>query len=288
MSTAAPTCGEIALAVAEPLVGTASGSSRWLLIEHPGAWGSHVVNDIIDSDTRNALKNQGITPLAVRGASHRMDDGPLHLWLVDCVGMSAVTWECESSDLRDADVRDVALSGSAPQPAKAWRDPLLLVCTNGKRDVCCAVTGRSIMSNLAATHAPYILESSHLGGHRFAGVTLLLPAGYMHRCQDSGHAAQILEQAHAGRLESVGVRGRCGLSPSKQCAELAAREQWNDWSLRLPLEYSEVDSLVEVAAADGRLLSVAIETGVGPSRPESCGGEGKPLHWVRAIARTSH
>lgn len=288
MSTAAPTCGEIALAVAEPLVGTASGSSRWLLIEHPGAWGSHVVNDIIDSDTRNALKNRGITALAVRGASHRMADGPLHLWLVDCVGMSAVTWECESRDLRDADVRDVAFSGSAPQPAKAWRDPLLLVCTNGKRDACCAVAGRAIVSNIATDDVPFVLEASHLGGHRFAAVTLLLPAGYMHRCMDAAHATRILQKARVGQLDARGVRGRCGLTPAHQSAEVAARETWDDWALNAQMALRDVDDLVHVTAHDGRSLSVTIETGVGPVRPESCGGDGKPLHWVRAIAHTSH
>ncbi|NBO45726.1 MAG: hypothetical protein EBU85_01685 [Actinobacteria bacterium] len=288
MSTAAPTCGDIALAIAEPIVGTASAASHWLLIEHPSAWGSHVVNDIIDPETRAALKERGITALAVRTASQRSIDRPLRLWLVDGARMSAVVWECEGSDVRDAEVRSLALTGSAPEHAHPWSDPLLLVCTNGKRDVCCAVAGRAIMSNISAEHAPFVLESSHLGGHRFAGVTLLLPAGYMHRCVDAAHATRILEKARIGQLEAHGLRGRCSLTPAQQCAEVTARETWVDWALHLQMTYEEINDSVRVTASDGLSLDVTVETGVGPIRPESCGGEGKPLHWVRATARTSH
>ncbi len=59
-------------------------------------------------------------------------------------------------------------------------DPILLVCTNGKRDACCALRGRALMTALAADHAERTWECTHLGGHRFAGNLVCLPHGIVY------------------------------------------------------------------------------------------------------------
>ncbi len=47
-------------------------------------------------------------------------------------------------------------------------DPLALVCTNGKRDRCCALLGRPLAAELASSGVEGVWEVTHLGGHRFS------------------------------------------------------------------------------------------------------------------------
>ena len=282
-----PTCREIAAAIAEPLAGTApTSASRWLLIEHRPAWGSHVVNDIMPAPIRQQLRVHGITPIAVRASSDRQEDGPCGLWLSQANGTLA-HWLATDSDTRDQHVQQVAESGVAPAAAVVSGEPMLLVCTNGKRDACCAVKGRAIVDGVQPHHRPRIWECSHLGGHRFAGVTLLLPWNYISQCTSAADADAVLDHAQVGLLQPVGLRGRTGIPAAHQAAEIAAREIWQQW--RLDSTVAITDQADHVVATDdhGNALLIDIETGQGPARPESCTGDAKPLHWVRAHARTS-
>ena len=69
---------------------------------------------------------------------------------------------------------------SAPGAAGGQRidGPLLLVCTHGKRDKCCAVFGRPVADELTAKYGQMVWESSHTKGHRFAPSMILLPHNY--------------------------------------------------------------------------------------------------------------
>jgi len=51
-----------------------------------------------------------------------------------------------------------------------------LVCTNGKRDICCAQLGRPLLEQLEAAGRE-VWETTHIGGHRFGPVHLTLPDG---------------------------------------------------------------------------------------------------------------
>lgn len=282
----APTCREIAAALAEPREGTApAGAGRWLLIEHRPAWGSHVINDIVPAPMRQQLRAHGITPIAVRAPGSREAAGPCRLWLTHADGAVA-RWQAADSGTRDAHVQRVAESGSAPTDAVADEDPMLLVCTNGKRDACCALLGRDIVDGAQSRHRQRVWECSHLGGHRFAGVALLLPSNYAFHCESAADADAVLDLALQSALRRAGLRGRSGISAAHQAAEIAAREVWQQWRLDFPLTMTDESDAVVVTDAQGNSLRIGIEAGQGPVRPESCGGEGKPMTWVRAHTPT--
>jgi len=285
--TQAPTCREIAAALAEPLAGTApAGAARWLLIEHRPAWGSHVINDIVPAPIRQQLRAHGITPVAVRAPGSREAQGVCRLWLSQPDGTIA-RWETADSDTRDLHVQQVAETGGAPAAAATSDEPLLLVCTNGKRDACCALLGRAIVDSVQPHHRDRVWECSHLGGHRFAGVTLLLPWNYAFQCATAADADAVLDHALQGLLQPAGLRGRAGRPAAHQAAEVTARSLWQQWRLDCAVTVTDQSDHVVATDTDGNTLSIDIETGQGPTRPESCGGDAKPLHWVRANARTS-
>ncbi|HUE59425.1 MAG TPA: sucrase ferredoxin [Acidimicrobiales bacterium] len=56
----------------------------------------------------------------------------------------------------------------------------LLVCTHGRRDICCGSLGTELHGLLAASPLPHdvhLARTSHTGGHRFAPTFILLPEG---------------------------------------------------------------------------------------------------------------
>ena len=77
--------------------------------------------------------------------------------------------------------------------------PVFLVCTNGKRDACCALRGNAVYAALAQ-HVPpdELWVTSHQAGHRFAANVLLLPWGIQLGRLAPESAVPIVEGARRG------------------------------------------------------------------------------------------
>lgn len=116
---------------------------------------------------------------------------------------------------------------SAPGAAGGQRidGPLLLVCTHGKRDKCCAVFGRPVADELTARYGQLVWESSHTKGHRFAPSMILLPYNYSYGQLGTAGASSMLERTKQGELWLEGCRGRGIWDPVGQAAELAVAEK---------------------------------------------------------------
>src|SRR5699024_12694878 len=77
------------------------------------------------------------------------------------------------------DIPALDLSGPVNNAGEVIRQPLMLVCTHGKRDVCCALKGRPLAAELNDHFGNSLVwESSHMKGHRFAAVSLPMPWAY--------------------------------------------------------------------------------------------------------------
>ena len=294
------TCRELATDIGERVAGTAPPSARrWLLIEQRASWGAYAVKDIIPSDTLTALGQWGISVLLIRRFNDRRADGPGRMILSDELKTSLVQWDF--SDARNAALSFVAEGGTAPSDATPLAGPLMLVCTNGNRDACCAVVGRNILSQLSDSvmtqrrtgpqsstmptdNEASVYESTHIGGHRFAGVTLLLPHGYVHQCKDAASAEIVLARAQAGFLELQGLRGQAGLSSAAQLAEIAVRQRCQIDQLGVSVTTEEStgpnDHIISASVADSPIITFRITTHEGQPRPESCNGAAKPYRWL--------
>ena len=113
--------------------------------------------------------------------------------------------------------------GRPTEGARAVDKPLLLVCTHGKRDRCCAVKGRPIAQALNNVHPDVVWETSHSKGHRVAPALVLLPWNYSYGRLSAVETNQMLHDASSGVLHSGGCRGRGVWDARGQVAELAAR-----------------------------------------------------------------
>jgi hypothetical protein len=106
------------------------------------------------------------------------------------------------------------------------RAQLLLVCTDGRHDRCCAEHGRPVLEALRAS-APLdwrVLESSHIGGHRFAANCLALPSGQVYGRLGPQDVAPLAAALAEGRVYAARYRGRWGLTEPGQATEVFLHE----------------------------------------------------------------
>ena len=273
----------------EPLAGTAVVAAGWLVVEQPGPWGAKAptqshLDPAFGERIDKAAKEAGVRFGLIRSPGRHADAPPglPSRQVYAACTVPGRTWllagridEPEDLDRLDLDAlatgdRDAVV---ASLPTLAPLDqPVLLVCTNGKRDECCALLGRPIAQALRETAPGRVWESNHLGGHRFAPTTTLLPHGSMHGHLDAVTAARILAAADEGRTVLTGLRGRSTWSKSGQVAEIAVRSATGEDRLDALVVTGQEGDAVTVAHHDGRSWTVTVTSSMAdPPRPDSCG-----------------
>ncbi|MBN9102642.1 MULTISPECIES: sucrase ferredoxin [unclassified Pseudonocardia] len=277
MDATAARCAVLARALDEPLAGTAPVAPRWVCLEHRGAWprdvGEHPDPAVAAFAARATAS--GWRLLLIRRPGRRCADAEGRVYLTDTTPSVARTTRLTVAG--PADLASVPLPTSGPLPGAVVTDPLLMVCTHGRRDRCCALDGRTLA--LAVGDAD-VWECSHLGGHRFAPTALVLPTGYLYGRLDVSSAVSARKAAGLGEVEPALCRGRSTWSPAGQVAELAVRAATG---LRDADALAVVEgSSIGVHAKDGRSWNVDVEPDDGPTRPASCGADAVPSRVLRA------
>ncbi|MGI9002998.1 MAG: sucrase ferredoxin [Pseudonocardia sp.] len=280
-------CAVLARALDEPLAGTAPVVPRWVCLEHQGAWprdvATHPDQAVAAFATRATAA--GMMLLLIRRPGRRGNSGgdtggPGQVYLADTAPPAARTTVLTVAG--PSELVEITLPApGAPLPGTPVADPLLLVCTHGRRDRCCALDGRALALALAAAGEPGVWECSHLGGHRFAPTALVLPTGYLYGRLDVTSAITVRKAAGSGEVETALCRGRSTWSPAGQVAELAVRAATG---LRGADELHVLDAPggAIVTARDGTRWVVDVRSEHGPSRPASCGADATPLTALRA------
>ena len=304
----APSCSERSDAVAEPLAGTSPHAVAWVAIEQNGPWGPRALTDShLDPAVGRALEDLGsrhqVRPSLIRRPGRHADDPthasgrtvlvaytfPGHTWLLQgTVDKPDAVLGLDWSALELGDLAAVGRSLPSLRPADR---PHLLVCTNGRRDVCCAVKGRPVALGAAVADPGCVWEVTHTSGHRFAPTAVLLPAGTLHGRLDAAVATRLLRAAERGETVLDGSRGRSTWSPPAQAAELAVREEYHVVELDA-LEVVRHEPAGEgrwtttLRHADGRCWEVAVASQVSDVlRPESCGKALKPMTWFAHVTQ---
>lgn len=250
-------CSVASLADDEPLAGTAPADARWLLVERPGAWTPKAADELALTGA------DGARVQLIRRAGGGATAGGRRVFRAD-----VATGRSETALLADG---PLDLEGADWRPHSA---PLWLVCTHGRRDVCCAEFGRPVAAALAARWPEETWETSHLGGHRFAPTLVALPTGVTLGRVSAAAAVAAVEAIESGRLPDLGlVRGVAGASGAVQAAELALRTASGEsriGAVRL-VEAVAVDDATRVTLADATGESTWRVTASATPRRQSCG-----------------
>ncbi len=304
-------CSAESLAVNEPLPGTAPFARAWIVIEYPGSWGREAVaeSDLpepVRANLRNA-KSAGVSVLLARHPDRpeRTATGEINVWVARTAAGGMLMRHARMTSLlplAEWDLPAIA-AGSLPAIGSVTHQPLLLVCTHGRRDRCCAVNGRALLTGLLAVatddQRARIWECSHVGGHRFTPVTVSLPSGAVHGRLGVDQAADLLERLDQGRVIVDHLRGRSGfLAPCQAAAgavrrltgidgddELDVLRLLNGRAVPSSPDLVELnEALTEVRHHDGRAWRVELErVQLSGPRAESCGAE--PVAAAAWVAR---
>ena len=285
-----PWCAALARALEEPLAGTAPVAPRWVCVEHRGTWPRDITVHR-DGAVRAFLaraRAAGWRPLLVRRSGRTPADGPTRVFLVDTRPPAARISVLRMVD--PAELAGIVLPGPGEAlPGDPVAEPMLIICTHGRVDRCCAVDGRALATEVLGTHAADVWECTHLGGHRFAPTALVLPTGYVYGRLDLAGAVAALKAAAVGEVETASCRGRSTWALPGQVAELAVRAATglrDADALRVEPGVPAVDGdavTPVVAARDGRRWAVTVRADDRPSnRPVSCGTAALPITSLHA------
>ena len=226
-------CATTSHARGEPLAATASRVERWLLVEHRGAWGPQSVPstrlpvEVARSLAASAAGARARLLLLRRSAEVPDDDGRWVFAVNSRPGAEQVL--ARHVDSVEELVGLEPPYGNCPPGWEPTAGPLLLVCTHGRHDRCCATRGRPVAAALAAAHPAATWECSHVGGDRFAANLLVLPEGLYLGRVEAGEVVGLVADLAEGRLPAGRLRGRSSLPLPTQAAQGFAREQLDRW-----------------------------------------------------------
>ncbi|HYN65420.1 MAG TPA: sucrase ferredoxin [Ornithinibacter sp.] len=217
-------CSAASLSRGDPQAGTAPVASRWLLVEHQGPWAKKPMDTPpllgpVGAEVEKTCASFGGKVLLVRRPGRRAPgEDPRAWYAVDTVRRTWVrgTWRTAEDLLEAAHALGTRLSGSDEDA-----EPMVLVCTHGTRDACCAVRGRPIVATLARALPEEVWECTHLGGHRFAGTLLSLPDGVCFGRLEPATAVDIVTSHRRGSTDAGHLRGTTRWEPAVQAALVA-------------------------------------------------------------------
>lgn len=238
------------------MLGTAAPATRWLLVEHPGGWAPAALDSpgiasaVADRLHRTALEVGGRVVLIRRPGRAAVPAAPEERrWTVlDLDGRQQWgTWR-RSEDLLAAG--SALLRGPVDSVGGPPADPLLLVCTHGRHDVCCAVRGRPVAQALAVRWPQQTWECTHIGGDRFAANLLVVPDGTVYGGLDAASAVDVVQGHFSGSVDLEHLRGFSAHRPPVQAALAAV--------LRAHGPAAAHDVVPGEVVADGQLWHVEV------------------------------
>lgn len=222
-------CTDWANAIGEEMVGTALFGKVWFLLEYTQPWHAQAPSDNDLPQPIQAWLTEQSTLVNGHLQFIKQPRGERTGWafFVACfadVGSRVYRFDLDSYDeLLQLDLPAI-VAGEA-QYAAALTDALqFLVCSHGKRDVCCALHGVALLRVLAAAGTA-VWETTHLGGHRFAPLLLTLPDGLSYGRLSPEDVPQLLTHVKNRTVWPEKLRGRSCYQPVEQVAEHCLRQE---------------------------------------------------------------
>jgi hypothetical protein len=269
-------CSDAARDRQDPMLGTAPPQSRFLLVEADSGWGFGGFPELpLPADLRTEVGARadrlGARVMLIRRPGRQSSTVcSMRAWCaVDTTARAGErvtwgTWAYPGELLSGVERLEELAARPAPAPdARPDRgdEALVLVCTHGKKDPCCAVRGRPVAAALARRWPEETWECSHTGGDRFAANLLLLPDGATYGGLGVDSALDAVEAHGRGEPATAYLRGAVGWSRPVQAAVVAVHEQLG------PLPWGSVRPVgtapAQAGAGDVLATTVRLELGDG-------------------------
>jgi hypothetical protein len=231
-------CTDLAWEYGIPLVGTATRGDIWFLLEYSGRWGAKAFEESsLPQEVKEHINAAQYPGVKVRTLLIKQDQSRARRGYRFFVGQThpleprLYEYHLENyTDLLSVDLASLA-AGEAGDPKHLRREPLYLVCVNGKRDQCCSIYGPETYQAMTEEAGEAVWQSSHIGGHNKAPTILFFPHGLNYGQTSPTEANRVMRAYQAGEVVLHNYRGRVCFDPPVQAAEHFWREQSGDLSL---------------------------------------------------------
>jgi hypothetical protein len=292
-------CSDLSREAGEPLAGTAPAVDLWLLLEYDGPWRARATEDNELPPSAQAwlaqalsLTEKGRTQFVKQSRPSPAAGLTLYVALAREIDPLLYEFHLDSyDDLSSADLPGL-LADPAAFAENRRTDPLYLVCTNGRRDRCCARHGLAFYQALDEQVGDAVWQTTHLGGHRFAATMAAFPDGTCYGRLAPVDLAPLVQTQQAGELYLEHMRGRSCYAPIVQAADSFLRQETGQLALdayRLLDAQSGEDGVWLVrftGPAAGTIHLVAVQQ-TAVTRPVSCNPvKSKPVSYFQLISAT--
>jgi hypothetical protein len=221
-----PSCSALSILENEQLFGTAPLTQVWIMLEYPDPFGGKALEESkIPGTVKAYLTDTQKTIPASRLLLIRQDQPKTDAGISAFVGLSSIhqprLYEFHLSnydELLNLDLSSLS-TGKIELTEYLRTEPLFLVCTNGKRDPCCAQWGQQVYLEMAKLSAGSVWQTSHVGGHRFAANVICLPHGIYYGRLRPDQANSLLSDYQGNCLSPQNYRGRAHYPSEVQVAE---------------------------------------------------------------------
>ena len=219
-------------------MGTAPHVPVWFLLEYRAAWTPKAVEE---NDLPAAVRAHLHAGLAAVPNSRLLfikqpdrQEAGQQLFVVRTDEARPALYQFDLDAYDDLLALDLTAVSSDDGTFAAYRreKPLFLICTNGRRDRCCARYGLPLYDTLRQVEGIEVWQSTHIGGHRFAPVVLFLPQGVNYGHLTPGKIGAAVDAHRARQLTSLDFyRGRTYYAPPVQAADAFLRQDLALYSL---------------------------------------------------------
>lgn len=234
----------------ESLHGSAAVYKCFIMVEHADPFPAKPTDGHLDKTWLKQLdavakKNKGKLLLVRNKGTDYKNSRVIY---VDCVTQKYLVINSPVDDLHQINIEGVV----ADTETKWEVDPFFVVCTNGKKDKCCAKFGFPVFKFFENIFLPFCYESyecTHLGGDRFAANAALMPFGIYYGRVEVEDVHEIIKQTAFGRILYPNYRGRSRLSFFDQAVECHLREHLGNYNIDFPMKIftrEERDDLIYV------------------------------------------
>jgi len=266
-------CSVTSQAASEPLYGTAPRTDFWILVEYNRPPGAKALQEstlpenikAYLTESASALPNSKVLLIKQQPAQ---SEGPIRLFLGRSSDQSPTLYRFELDSYEDIlSVPIISVLTSFSEEGEYTGIPsMYLVCTNGKRDICCARWGIPVYNTIQQVPGMHVWQTSHVGGHRFAPNVISLPYGIYYGRVTTEDIHETITTDQNEELDLKHYRGRAGYPAPAQAAEYFLRQESdqleiNSYSM-ISINEGEANTwdVVFRAQQSGDLHTVIVET----------------------------
>lgn len=223
-------CTDVSVAMDEALYGTAAFATTWFILEYRQSWRPKAPHDNDLPEHIQQWLNQQVSSVTNgrlqfirKGRGQEGQPINFYIALTHETSQQLFHFELENYDaLLSLDMPTI-LAGNAK--AHLTTEPLVLVCTHGRRDRCCALLGLPILNALKAELGEAVWQTTHTGGHRFAPTLVTFPDGVCYGRITAEDVPPLISALQNKALLLEKLRGRTCYGVIEQVADYLLRHE---------------------------------------------------------------